>query len=90
MAGEPRAPKSFRLNPEEPVFVIGVVSEMVEIPIWTLRSLDKEGIVCPQRRFGRTRMYSMNDVELLLRIRQLMMERHVNLQGIRIILEMEA
>ena len=28
-----------RIDPQAPLFVIGVVSEMVQIPIWTLRKL---------------------------------------------------
>ncbi len=89
MAGDSKTPQPFKIDPEEPVYVIGVVSDLVGIPVWTLRSLDREGIVSPKRRAGCTRMYSMVDMQLLLRIRHLMMEKHVNIQGIRIILEIE-
>ena len=28
------------ISPDEPVYVISVVSKLVEIPLWTLRQLD--------------------------------------------------
>jgi MerR family transcriptional regulator, heat shock protein HspR len=83
-------PKSERvlIDPEEPVYMISVVSRLINLPIWTLRILDKEGIVEPKRTEGRTRLYSGNDLKLLIRIRDLLVQEKVNVQGIRIILEM--
>jgi DNA-binding transcriptional MerR regulator len=81
--------EAFAIDPGEPVYVIGVVSHLVRIPIWTLRLLDREGLVKPRRRRGRARLYSMKDVKRLARIRQLCVERRVNLEGVRIILQME-
>lgn len=84
-----RPQQEFAIDPEEPVYVIGVVSHLVRIPIWTLRVLDREGLVKPRRRSGRARLYSMQDMKLLAKIRTLCLERKVNLQGVRIILEMD-
>ena len=78
---------SFEIDPDEPVYVIGVVCGLTELPIWTLRILDREGIVEARRREGRARLYSLNDVKRLVRIRELMIEEGVNIQGIRVILE---
>ena len=79
----------FAIRPEEPVYVIGVVSRLIRLPIWTLRILDREGLVKPKRRVGRARLYSLKDMQRLARIRQLLHEQGVNLQGVRVILRMQ-
>ncbi len=80
---------AFDIDPQEPVYVIGVVSELVQIPIWTLRALDREGIVRPKRRSGHARLYCLNDLRVLRRVRNLLMEEGVNLDGVRVILRMQ-
>ena len=78
--------REFAIGPDEPVYVIGVVSQLVGIPIWTLRILDREGLVTPKRRAGRARLYSLQDMRRLRQIRYLLIEKRVNIQGVRIIL----
>lgn len=73
----------------EPVYVISVAAKLAGLPSWTLRVLDKEGIVCPQRTSKDRRLYSDRDISKLARVRYLMEERGVNLNGVRMILEME-
>lgn len=82
------AREGFDIEPDEPVYVIGVVSRLVRMPIWTLRILDREGLVKPKRRDGRARLYSLEDLRRLAHIRRLMMEEGVNVQGVRVILRM--
>lgn len=82
--------QGFDIDPAEPVYVIGVVSRLVRLPIWTLRILDREGLVKPKRRAGRARLYSLQDVQRLVRIRQLCIEQRVNRAGLRVILRMES
>lgn len=77
-----------KLDSQEPVFVISVVSEMVHIPIWTLRKLDEMGVVRPGRLGKRIRCYSQKQIETLSYVHYLMEERGVNISGIKIILEM--
>jgi len=77
------------ISPDEPVYVISVVSKLTELPIWTLRQLDKAGIVCPKRIGKKSRLYSLKDMQRLEYIHYLMQERHVNIHGIRLILEIE-
>ncbi len=81
------ADREFAIGLDEPGYVIGVVSHLVNIPIWTLRILDREGIVKPKRRVGRARLYSLQDVRVLVQVRHLMMDRGVNIEGIRVILQ---
>lgn len=79
----------FMVNPQEPLFVIGVVSHVVGIPIWTLRKLDDMDVVKPKRVGVRTRCYSQTQVKTLTYVKYLMEERQVNISGIKVILEME-
>lgn len=77
------------ISPDEPVYVISVVSKLTELPLWTLRQLDKVGVVCPKRIGKKSRLYSMKDIKMLEYVHYLMEEKGVNLRGIRMILEMK-
>ncbi len=79
---------AFDINPDEPVYVIGVVSQLIRLPVWTLRVLDQHGIVRAKRRDGRHRLYSLNDLKRLQHVRRLMVEKGVNVHGVRVILQM--
>jgi DNA-binding transcriptional MerR regulator len=57
------------------------------IPIWTLRWIEKHGLLRPDRTSGRQRLYSDLEMDLLRDVRGLM-EQKVNLAGIRVILRM--
>ena len=74
---------------DEPVYVISIAAKLAELPSWTLRVLDKEGVVRPQRTAKDRRLYSDRDIALLARIRYLTEERGVNMNGVKLILEME-
>jgi len=73
----------------EPVYVISIAAKLAGLPSWTLRVLDKEGVVRPQRTAKDRRLYSDRDIGLLARIRYLTEERGVNMNGVKLILEME-
>ena len=77
------------IKPEDPVFIISVVSGMVGIPVWTLRKLDEMGVVQPKRIGKKTRCYSTVQIKKLSYVHYLMESKHVNISGIKIILEME-
>ena len=78
-----------QISPDEPVYVISVVSKLVGLPVWTLRQLDKAGVVCPQRIGKKSRLYSLKDMKKLEYIHYLMEEKRVNIHGIKIIIETE-
>jgi len=75
------------ISPDDPVYVISVVSKLVDLPVWTLRQLDKSGVVCPKRIGKKSRLYSLNDIKRLEYVHYLMEEKHVNIRGIKVILE---
>lgn len=77
------------ISPDEPVYVISVVCKLVDLPIWTLRQLDKKGVVCPKRIGRKSRLYSLKDIKKLEYVHYLMEDKHVNIHGVKIILETE-
>ncbi len=78
------------ISPDEPVYVISVASKLVDMPLWTLRQLDKSGIVCPKRIGKKSRLYSLNNIKKLEYIHYLMEDKHVNICGIKLILEIKS
>lgn len=73
---------------EEPVYTIGVVSNMLGIHPQTLRHYEKEGLLSPFRTAGNTRFYSQKNIDDLHLILRLTKELGVNLAGIDIILQL--
>ena len=78
-----------KIDPEEPVYIISVVSEIVGIPIWTLRKLDEIGVVKPKRIGKKTRCYSKIQIQKLSYVHYLMEEKHVNISAVKVVLEIE-
>jgi MerR family transcriptional regulator, heat shock protein HspR len=72
----------------KPLYMIGVVAEMLNVHPQTLRFYEKKGLLRPSRSVGRTRMYSDEDVEDLSRLLRLTRDLGVNLAGAEIILKM--
>jgi MerR family transcriptional regulator/heat shock protein HspR len=72
-----------------PVFMISVAAELAEMHPQTLRMYEKRGLITPRRSSKSTRLYSMDDVERLRRIQQLVCEVGLNLAGVERVLEME-
>ena len=72
----------------KPLYMIGVVAEMVGVHPQTLRFYEKKGLLRPSRTEGRTRMYSAEDVEELARLLRLTRDLGVNLAGAEIIIRM--
>jgi len=71
-----------------PLYMIGVVAEMLKLHPQTLRMYEKKGLIRPSRTEGRTRLYSSEDVEEIARVIRLARDLGVNLAGIEIILKM--
>ncbi|MEW6541410.1 MAG: MerR family transcriptional regulator [Bacillota bacterium] len=79
----------FRIGDREPVYVIGIAAEMLEIHPRTLRIYEECGLVRPARTKGNIRLYSRADLELIQRVRYLTQVKGVNLAGVQIILQLE-
>ncbi len=76
-----------RQDTDRPLYLISVVSKMLEVHPQTLRMYEREGFVTP-RRINRQRLYSENDVERLNLVIELTKELGVNKAGVDIILRM--
>jgi MerR family transcriptional regulator, heat shock protein HspR len=72
-----------------PVFMISVAAELAEMHPQTLRMYERRGLIRPQRSSKSTRLYSLDDVDRLRRIQQLVGECGLNLAGVERVLEME-
>jgi MerR family transcriptional regulator/heat shock protein HspR len=72
----------------KPLYMIGVVAEMLKVHPQTLRFYEKKGLVHPSRTEGQTRMYSEEDVEDMARLLRLTRDLGVNLAGVEIVLKM--
>jgi MerR family transcriptional regulator/heat shock protein HspR len=72
----------------KPLYMIGVVADMLKVHPQTLRFYEKKGLVRPSRTEGQTRMYSAEDVEEIARLLRLTRDLGVNLAGVEIVLKM--
>ena len=72
-----------------PVFMISVAAELAEMHPQTLRMYERRGLIQPKRSSKSTRLYSLDDVERLRRIQQLVADCGLNLAGVERVLEME-
>jgi DNA-binding transcriptional MerR regulator len=82
-----RLDRPVRRTRATPIYTIGAAARLTGIPIWTLRWIEKHGLLRPNRTSGHQRLYSDLEMELLRDVRGLM-EQKVNLAGIRVILRM--
>jgi MerR family transcriptional regulator/heat shock protein HspR len=70
-----------------PLYMISVVSRILEVHPQTLRMYEREGFVCPHR-VNQQRLYSDTDIERLNLVIKLTKELGVNKAGVDIILRM--
>ncbi|QLK85923.1 MerR family transcriptional regulator [Staphylococcus sp. 17KM0847] len=65
-----------------PVFPMSVVSRLTELTPRQIRYYETHELVIPNRTEGNKRLFSLNDVELLLSIKHLL-EKGFNMKGIK-------
>jgi MerR family transcriptional regulator/heat shock protein HspR len=76
-----------RQDKSSPVYMISVVSRILEVHPQTLRMYEREGFVRPHR-INKQRLYSDEDIERLNLVIKLTKELGVNKAGVDIILRM--
>ena len=74
---------------DEPVYLISVVSTLLDIHPQTLRQYEKEGLICPSRTQGRMRLYSQRDIDNIKFVLQLTRKMGINLAGVDVILKLK-
>lgn len=72
---------------DRPIFTLSVAADLLGLHPRTLRIYEEKGLVVPARTEGNRRRYSQNDIQRFQVIRQLT-RGGVNLEGVRIILDM--
>jgi MerR family transcriptional regulator/heat shock protein HspR len=72
----------------EPRYVISVAARMLGVHAQTLRYYERAGMIEPSRSRGNRRMYSVEDMERLRRIKALIDDLGVNLAGVEVIIRM--
>jgi DNA-binding transcriptional MerR regulator len=70
------------------VYAISVAAGMVRMEIQNLRVYERRGLLDPDRTPGGTRLYSLDDIDRLHRIRELLADG-LNLAGIARVLHLE-
>ena len=75
-------------NRKQPVYMIGVASELCMVHPQTLRQYERLGLVVPARVGAKNRLYSEEDIERVRQIQRLTQEMGVNLAGVEIILRL--
>lgn len=73
----------------KPVYTIGIASAILSIHPQTLRTYERLGFINPHRTKGQTRLYSEQNIERIRFIQDLTRQKHVNLAGVEIILELQ-
>lgn len=76
-----------KIDPDEAVYVISVVSKLTGVPPKTLRLYDEKGILSPKRTPKNQRLYSQRDVEKLRYLVYLSNLKHVNIAGLQEIIK---
>ena len=71
------------LDPDRPLYPIGVVAEILRIPQRILRAYDEKGIVTATRTVTNRRLYSLRDMQKIEYVDYLTHVRRVNLAGVR-------
>ncbi len=73
-----------------PVYTTGVVCRILDIPVWVLKQLDREGVVGPPRENkGKARLYSKKELKLVQHCWYYLREHNVKIGGLKVILDME-
>ena len=65
-----------------PLFPIGIVMQLTELSARQIRYYEEHQLISPARTDGNRRMFSLNDIDQLLEIKDLI-EQGVNLAGIK-------
>jgi MerR family transcriptional regulator/heat shock protein HspR len=76
-----------QITADRPIFTLSVAADLLGLHPRTLRIYEEKRLVVPARTQGNRRRYSQNDIERFRFIRQLT-RGGVNLEGVRIILDM--
>lgn len=78
-----------KLNRKKGYFSISAVAKMFSVHQQTVRLYEREGLICPKRSAGNTRLFSEEDIERLEEVIYLTHELGINLAGVEMILKLK-
>lgn len=76
------------IDPNMPLYSIGVVEDILKIPQRMLRFYEEKGVIKPSRSDSNRRLYSKRDIEKIEYIHFLTHIKKVNLAGVKEIFEL--
>ncbi|PLR81763.1 MerR family transcriptional regulator [Bacillus canaveralius] len=65
-----------------PLFQIGTVMQLTDLTARQIRYYEEHGLISPARTDGKRRLFSLNDIDVLLEIKDLI-DQGVNMAGIK-------
>lgn len=76
-----------RVRRTMPILPISIVMQLTELSARQIRYYEENGLISPARTEGNKRMFSLNDVDALLEIKDLL-EQGINIAGIKKVFDM--
>lgn len=71
-----------------PVFQIGTVMQLTDLSARQIRYYEDQGLIFPARTEGNRRLFSLNDIDRLLEIKDYL-DQGINMAGIRKLMEVK-
>ncbi len=78
-----------RVKKNKGFFSISAVAKMFSVHQQTIRLYEKEGLICPKRSSGNTRLFSEDDIDRLEEVIYLTHQLGINLAGVQMILKLK-
>ena len=80
--------RQVRAHASDALYVISLAARLVELHPTPLRKYERVGFLEPSRTPGRTRLYSLEDINRLRQIKRLVEAREMNLAGVQMALDL--
>jgi len=74
------------IQKDKPLYSIGVVAQIFNLSVHTLRMYEAEGLILPYKTKTNRRLYSQDDISRLGCIRKMIEEKGLNIAGIKMML----
>lgn len=71
-----------------PLFPMSIVMQLTELSARQIRYYEQQGLITPKRNKGKQRIFSLNDIDRLLEIKDLL-DQGVNIAGIKAIVALK-
>jgi len=78
--------KEKEVNADRPVFTLGIISQLSDIPAHSIRQYIDKGLILPYKKDNKRHLFCMNDVTRLEHIHSLIHDQGLNFAGIRSLL----